>query len=909
MSELVVQAVPFDIQPLADLRDGPAILRWAYSRSFLSSEGIQVQRGTVNSGFGIEVPCSIASGLITVDQDSLLWTTDDAQDRSPASILISAWLLTPRGVIVAQLSIGSKVQWVVPSSQVPTTTWELFSNYNLAVHLGNAPDFWYTAAEVDRVIDIAFTTHPASDTELGTVLLSVPADIPETPVVWGANDPLVRDAVAIQGVNISPTPPLDTQTLIYNEANNQYEPSNQAAGTGNVISNEIVSVDGELALMSGTGGKTIRKGVRLDNPSELLGRGDSGGGDPELIQLGSGLSMTGTELSATGTGGDVTAAANLTDNALVLGDGGVKGVKTDTPTFDGTALDVSGARVIAAEYDSDSANLADNGTIRLNKDDFLAWRNEVNGGNILLSKNVSDEIEASGGFAGVVRPDGTVPFAAEESMGGFKLVDVASPDDLTDAANKDFVLQSVAAAVQQTPNISALVSGGGVLWEADYDFRVSQATYLIQGDLFTSIEQTISLDAADPVLDRIDVIALDNTGTVVKVTGTAAAQPSQPEVDPGTQLLLTFVFVGAATTEPPNVSNEDLYIDNTEWTATTSGVGWDVNSTNNPHSGTKDIEGTNVANNAFVRLEAPSPLTLDTFALLSVFIRSKAAWPKNRSLLFQWYSAGVAKGVAVTINTGFFGFDSSQTATYQLLAIPIAQFAVPAGTSINQLRITDKGGAIGMYIDDLVLQDFGGDIGTPPTPGLTQEQADARYAQRTNNLSDLNSASSARTNLGLGALATVTPGTGVATALGVNVGSAGAPVVNGGALGTPSSGALTNCTADGANLVGFRNIPQRASSVDTTTVAGDAGGHLYHPVSDDNPRTFTIDANTDVPYVVGTAITFINDQNTLTIAIDSDTLVWAEDGSTGSRTLAENGMATAIKVTSTRWIISGTGLS
>lgn len=37
-------------------------------------------------------------------------------------------------------------------------------------------------------------------------------------------------------------------------------------------------------------------------------------------------------------------------------------------------------------------------------------------------------------------------------------------------------------------------------------------------------------------------------------------------------------------------------------------------------------------------------------------------------------------------------------------------------------------------------------------------------------------------------------GTGVATALAVNVGSAGASVVNGGALGTPSSGTLTNCT-------------------------------------------------------------------------------------------------------------------
>jgi hypothetical protein len=48
-------------------------------------------------------------------------------------------------------------------------------------------------------------------------------------------------------------------------------------------------------------------------------------------------------------------------------------------------------------------------------------------------------------------------------------------------------------------------------------------------------------------------------------------------------------------------------------------------------------------------------------------------------------------------------------------------------------------------------------------------------------------------------------GTGVATALAVNVGSAGAPVTNGGALGTPSSGVITNltgtCSACTANAV------------------------------------------------------------------------------------------------------------
>jgi hypothetical protein len=49
-------------------------------------------------------------------------------------------------------------------------------------------------------------------------------------------------------------------------------------------------------------------------------------------------------------------------------------------------------------------------------------------------------------------------------------------------------------------------------------------------------------------------------------------------------------------------------------------------------------------------------------------------------------------------------------------------------------------------------------------------------------------------------LAITTPGTGIATALAVNVGTAGAPVINGGALGTPSSGVATNLTGTASGL-------------------------------------------------------------------------------------------------------------
>lgn len=111
------------------------------------------------------------------------------------------------------------------------------------------------------------------------------------------------------------------------------------------------------------------------------------------------------------------------------------------------------------------------------------------------------------------------------------------------------------------------------------------------------------------------------------------------------------------------------------------------------------------------------------------------------------------------------------------------------------------------------------------------------------------------------------------------------------------------------NMLGFRGIPQNSQSAAYTCVEADGGKHIFHPTADNNARTFTIPANASVAFVVGTAITFVNQINTVTIAITSDTLRWAKDGSTGSRTLAANGIATALKITSTEWLITGEGLT
>ena len=92
-------------------------------------------------------------------------------------------------------------------------------------------------------------------------------------------------------------------------------------------------------------------------------------------------------------------------------------------------------------------------------------------------------------------------------------------------------------------------------------------------------------------------------------------------------------------------------------------------------------------------------------------------------------------------------------------------------------------------------------------------------------------------------------------------------------------------------------------------VLTDAGKFLLHPTADNNPRTFTIPAEGSINFAIGTCITFVNQINTLSIAITTDAMTLAGAGTTGTRTLAANGIATAMKIASAAWIISGVGLA
>lgn len=123
------------------------------------------------------------------------------------------------------------------------------------------------------------------------------------------------------------------------------------------------------------------------------------------------------------------------------------------------------------------------------------------------------------------------------------------------------------------------------------------------------------------------------------------------------------------------------------------------------------------------------------------------------------------------------------------------------------------------------------------------------------------------------------------------------------------TGTVSNATTDSANIVGYMGIPQNSQNGNYNVVIGDSGKHIYHPTGQ-AAATYTIPANSNVAFTVGSAVTIINGSaNNVSIALTTDTLYLSSNGATGTRTLTQWGVATAVKITSTAWVISGSNLT
>jgi hypothetical protein len=123
----------------------------------------------------------------------------------------------------------------------------------------------------------------------------------------------------------------------------------------------------------------------------------------------------------------------------------------------------------------------------------------------------------------------------------------------------------------------------------------------------------------------------------------------------------------------------------------------------------------------------------------------------------------------------------------------------------------------GTNTNGAMLVGNGASLGPTGSGTVTANQITATSNNTLTTLSALSLPSSQVT--GLEALATLTPGTGVVSALENNVGGAGAFVVYGGDLGTPSSGIATNLTGTASGL----NIGGNAATASAFNTTGSNG--------------------------------------------------------------------------------------
>lgn len=136
-------------------------------------------------------------------------------------------------------------------------------------------------------------------------------------------------------------------------------------------------------------------------------------------------------------------------------------------------------------------------------------------------------------------------------------------------------------------------------------------------------------------------------------------------------------------------------------------------------------------------------------------------------------------------------------------------------------------------------------------------------------------------------------------------------------LGAAASGANTDITAldqstvvaangtIAATSMGFRGAPQNAQTASYGLVLADNGKHISITTGG-----VTVPSNAAAAFPIGATVVIYNNSGaSQTIAITTDTMRQAGTTNTGSRTLANYGLATLLKTASTEWVISGAGLS
>jgi hypothetical protein len=122
------------------------------------------------------------------------------------------------------------------------------------------------------------------------------------------------------------------------------------------------------------------------------------------------------------------------------------------------------------------------------------------------------------------------------------------------------------------------------------------------------------------------------------------------------------------------------------------------------------------------------------------------------------------------------------------------------------------------------------------------------------------------------------------------------------ALGTPASGALTNCTADGTNKVGYRNVPPSGTKTSSyTLVAADVGKFVELGTG----GSVTVPAGV---FAAGDVVSIFNNTSgtiACTCSAITDVYKAGTDADISSFSITTRGVANILFITATRAVVTG----
>jgi hypothetical protein len=243
----------------------------------------------------------------------------------------------------------------------------------------------------------------------------------------------------------------------------------------------------------------------------------------------------------------------------------------------------------------------------------------------------------------------------------------------------------------------AKLDGGVVTHVADLTFAVTGANYRIGKKEYRSQSGTVTLDVAHPSLPRLDVIALNTAGQIVKITGTAALSPSVPQINPATEIYLTTIFLPPGATVPSGVNAVTIYNENTEWLHTDAQFSAiDFDNILNPQNGVKAIAATGIG-----RIKASDGIMRNyaDFSVLRFYLRLNAAMPTNSSI-----SVGLSNGgVQLTQLTASHGYNPAIVGSYQNISIPISELNKNSNNFIA-FYLSVQGTTTSYLIDNIQIQ-------------------------------------------------------------------------------------------------------------------------------------------------------------------------------------------------------------